>query len=91
MDYQYTYKSAGMFKAELGRCAEGAVRVIDDSKLPGGKRYGAGRRILWTARDSEGREGVVLCRSDTKNRRLRQVYGQTLEEVLAYERVQFPR
>lgn len=85
----YIYKAGRDFKARFENCTRDAFRVVEDAKLPGTKKRRAGRRTLALFRDSEGRESAVLCRSEGK-RKLTTVWGQTVENVLGFERTSLP-
>ena len=88
--YDYLYRSEKGFKAGLKNCTNYAFSVVEDSVLPRTKKRRAGRRTLVLTRDSEGREGAVLCRSENK-RMLTVIYGNTTKNVLGFERTLFPK
>jgi hypothetical protein len=90
IDIEYGFKSGKAFKAGVKDCAKNAFRVVDDSNLLDLKGHTRGRRILLTIRDINNRESAILCRSETKKRRLRKIYGQA-PAVLAFELSEFPK
>ena len=89
-DHEYSYKSGKWFKPALKNCANNALKVLDDSILRDGKGRKVGNRKLLLIRNTNS-EAVVLCRTEDKKLRLRQIYGRTIEQVLAYEGAVFPK
>ena len=89
--YDYIYKS-GKKGVEKGfkMCMTLAFRVLEDSVLPGTKERRASRRLLVLTRDSEGREGAALCRSEGK-KRFTYVFGSSVEIVLRFEPHPLPK
>jgi hypothetical protein len=87
--YDYAYKSGNRINELLKNCTAGALNEIEDAKVPGTKGRAAGRRTLAVFRDREGRESVVLCRSTGKHM-LTTIHGNTVENVLGFERTAFP-